>query len=320
MRFPNDSPAFGRRSSPFLASIRGCDSTDLETFLTRASALREGGNGPRRGGLQVNLFFEASTRTRTSFEVAGRRLGLEVVNLEVGSSSVSKGESLADTIRTVDAMRPDAIVVRHSRAGAPEVVAANTGASVINAGDGAREHPTQAILDAMTLMDRFGAASLADLSGLSIAIVGDIAHSRVARSNLSLWTLAGANIRLVGPRAFVPPGFAEAGWQVHHDLESGLSGVQVVYLLRVQLERQHSQMYPSMHEYHRQFGLTRCRLDRLARDAAVMHPGPVNRGVEVSEDLMTDERCLIQQQVANGVWARMAVLDTLLDKREKASR
>jgi aspartate carbamoyltransferase catalytic subunit len=310
----------GLHAVPSLLSIRGCGAASLDEYLNRARSFRTGGRSPDRAGLQVNLFFEASTRTRTSFEVAGRRLGLGVVNLEVGSSSVSKGESLADTVRTIDAMQPDVVIVRHSRAGAAEVVAANTGASVINAGDGAREHPTQAVLDAMTLMDRFRSQSLADLSGVSIAVVGDIAHSRVARSNLALWTLAGARVRLVGPRAFLPSGFAESGWDVHHELESGLTGAQVVYLLRVQLERQHGQLYPSMGEYHRRFGLTRERLDRLAPEAVIMHPGPVNRGVEISSDLLADERCLIQDQVANGVWARMAVLDSLLDQREKARR
>jgi len=312
--------AKGRQPAPSFTSIRGCESDALDSILQLARKIRAGGVGHSRRGLQVNLFFEASTRTRTSFEVAGRRLGLDVVNLEVASSSVSKGESLADTVRTIDAIGPDVIVVRHSRAGAPEVVAANSAASVINAGDGAREHPTQAVLDAMTLMDRFQFDSVADLRGLSIAVVGDIAHSRVARSNLSLWSLAGANIRLVGPRAFLPPGFAEAGWDVHHDLETGLRGTDVVYLLRVQLERQHGQMYPSMGEYHRRYGLTKHRLERFAPDALVMHPGPVNRGVEIADELMTDDRCLIQDQVTNGVWARMAVLDFLLDRLEKVSR
>ena len=171
----------------------------------------------------------------------------------------------------------------------------------------------------MTLLDSFDGESLECLSGRSVAIVGDISHSRVARSNLALWAAVGAHVRVVGPRAFLPPGFAEAGWDVYHELDSGLQGADVVYLLRVQLERQSGHVYPSMREYHRRFGLTPTRLNALAPGAAVMHPGPVNRGVEIAGELMADDRCLIQQQVANGVWARMAVLDSLLERREKAA-
>jgi len=297
--------------------MRGLKLEAVHEILSVSRGYRE--NPPSGGGvagLMLNLFFEHSTRTRTSFEVAAKRLGLDVVNFDLAASSVSKGESLEDTIRTIDAMRPDFVVVRHPRAGAPEEVARYTRASVINAGDGAREHPTQALLDTLTLCDHFGFEAPAQLSGLRIALVGDIAHSRVARSNLMIWKAAGADIRLVGPRAFVPQGFAQLGWQVHHDLDSGIRDADVVYCLRVQTERQSGIVYPSVAEYHRRYGLTLGRLDSLAGRAVVMHPGPVNRGVELSGEVLTDPRCLVETQVANGVWTRMAVIKTLHESRK----
>jgi len=268
-------------------------------------------------GIVLTLFFENSTRTRTSFEIAARQLGLDTLNLDVSSSSLSKGESLTDTVRTIDLMSPDFLIIRHSRAGTSELVAAHTRASVINAGDGAREHPTQALLDAMTLCERFAHSRLEDLRGLRIAVIGDVAHSRVARSNLALWSLAGADIRLVGPQVFVPDGFRELGYSVCRDLRSGLEAADVVYALRVQTERQHGVMYPSFQEYRRHFGLTLERLDRHCPNAVVLHPGPVNRGVEMDSAVLDDSRCLVEQQVANGVWMRMAVLSVLDQQRRE---
>lgn len=301
-----------------LISVRGLSRAGVDVLLGSARAMRDDGLRPELTGTQVNLFFEASTRTRNSFEIAGQRLGLSVVNMEVASSSLSKGESLEDTVRTIDAMAPDFLVVRHSRAGAPDEVARWTRGAVINAGDGAREHPTQALLDCLTLCDRFGARSIDGLSGLTIALIGDVAHSRVARSNLALWSMAGAKVRLVGPRAFVPEGFEELGLDVHRDLESGIAGVDVVYALRIQAERQHGTVYPSLGEYYTRYGLTIERMDRWAPGAVVMHPGPVNRGVDLAADLVREPRSLVEKQVENGVWIRMAVLHRLHEARKEA--
>lgn len=318
---PITSPLDPESSPPGLFAIRGCTQKTLNNFLHRAREIRDTlGNADRRNGFVLTLFFENSTRTRTSFEIAARRLGLDTLNLDVSSSSISKGESLRDTIRTIDMMAPDFLIIRHSRAGTSELVAAHTRASVVNAGDGAREHPTQALLDAMTLCDRFGHNRLGDLNGLRIALIGDVAHSRVARSNLALWSLAGADIRLVGPQVFVPDGFRDLGHSVSRDLQSGLEGVDVAYTLRVQTERQHGVMYPSMQEYRRHFGLTLERLDRYCPNAVVLHPGPVNRGVEMDSAVLDDERCLVEHQVANGVWMRMAVLSVLDDARRELRR
>ncbi len=303
-----------------LLSIRGLSTAAIDEILASARDYRQGAGHSGLAGTQVNLFFEASTRTRMSFEIAGKRLGLSVVNMEVASSSLSKGESLEDTVRTIEAMAPDFLVVRHSRSGAPDEVARWTRGAVINAGDGAREHPTQALLDSLTLCDRFGAKSIDGLKDLQISLVGDVAHSRVARSNLVVWSMAGARVRLVGPQAFVPRGFEELGWEVHRELRSGIAGSDVVYALRIQTERQHGTVYPSLGEYFRRYGLTTERLDRWAPGAVVMHPGPVNRGVDLSADLLGDSRSLVEKQVENGVWVRMAVLHRLHDARKGVRR
>lgn len=303
---------------PCLFGLRGTDCPYVNRYIERANLNRDiGEQAPSSNGLVFTLFFEHSTRTRSSFEVAARRLGMDVVNLDVASSSLSKGESLEDTVRTIDAMGPDFIVVRHSRAGAPETVAASTGASVVNAGDGSREHPTQGLLDTMTICDHFGFHSVEQLKGLRIALVGDVNHSRVARSNLAIWRAAGAEVRLVGPQAFVPSGFEDLGYGVCRGIESGLDGVDVVYCLRVQTERQSGVIYPSLGEYHRHYGVTLERLDRLCPNAVVMHPGPVNRGVELTGEVMRDPRCLVERQVANGVWIRMAVFNVLAEARRE---
>jgi len=304
--------------APGLFSLRDTECPLVDRYMRRARAYRDGGVSVTRfSGLVFTLFFEHSTRTRSSFEVAGRRLGLEVINLDVASSSLSKGESLEDTVRTISAMGPDFIVVRHNRAGAPETVAAHTSASVINAGDGAREHPTQGLLDALTICDHFGFDSVNQLRELRIAVIGDVSHSRVARSNLALWRAAGAHVRLVGPQALVPSGFEDLGYGVHRDIGEGLCGVDVVYCLRVQTERQSGVIYPSFGEYHRQYGVTISRLNRHCPGAVVMHPGPVNRGVELTGEVLRDSRCLVERQVANGVWMRMAVFNLLAEARRE---
>lgn len=309
---------------PHLIGIEPLERTQIEAVLARAAEMKrawasQGPAGvPRLGGVLVNAFFENSTRTRTSFEVAATRLGAAVVNFDVGSSSVKKGESLLDTARTIDAMEPRWLVVRHASAGVPAMLAEVVRASVINAGDGAHAHPTQALLDALTLTEKFGG-----VRGLRIAIVGDILHSRVARSNLWCLGKLGASVVLVGPRALCPDGLAGFGGfdvRVAHTLEEGLPGVDAVMLLRIQHERMKKGLFPSVGEYQRMYGLTSERLTALAPRAMVMHPGPFNRGVEISGDLADGERSLILHQVANGVPTRMAVLAMLAEGRGEGRR
>jgi aspartate carbamoyltransferase catalytic subunit len=260
-----------------------------------------------RGKTVVSLFYEDSTRTRLSFEAAAKRLSADTMTFAVGSSSVSKGESLRDTIETISAMGIDAIVVRHKSAGVPWRVADWTSATVINAGDGWHEHPTQALLDAYTIRSRRGS-----LDGLRVVIVGDIKHSRVARSDVLAFTALGASITLVAPRTLLPPSLE--GWPVavSHDLDAMLAGADVAYLLRLQRERMSEALIPSLREYRAGYGLTVERLGRLAKDALVMHPGPMNRGVEIDAEAARDERSVITDQVTNGVAVRMAVLYLLL--------
>ncbi len=260
-----------------------------------------------RGKTVVSLFYEESTRTRLSFETAARRLSADVMNFSVAGSSVSKGESLRDTVQTIDAMGVDALVVRHSSAGVPWQIASWVDASVINAGDGWHEHPTQALLDCYTIRSRTGT-----LDGLRIAVVGDVKHSRVARSNVWAFTMLGAEVTLVAPPTLLPPSLD--GWpvSVSHDLDAVLPKCDVVYLLRMQSERQTEALLPSLREYTARYGLTRSRADLLADDALVMHPGPMNRGVEIAADVAELPCSLITRQVANGVAVRMAVLFLLL--------
>ncbi len=261
-----------------------------------------------RGRTVVSLFYEESTRTRLSFETAARRLSADVMNFSVSASSVKKGESLRDTVQTIEAMGVDALVVRHSSAGVPWQVASWVGCSVINAGDGWHEHPTQALLDCFTIRRRLGT-----LSGLRIAIVGDVKHSRVARSNVLAFTLLGADVTLVAPPTLLPPSLD--GWPVavSTDLDAVLPKADVVYLLRMQAERQNEALLPSLREYTARYGLTRDRARLLTDDAVVMHPGPINRGVEIAADVADNlSRSVITRQVANGVAVRMAVLFLLL--------
>jgi len=260
-----------------------------------------------RGKTVVSLFYEESTRTRLSFELAAKRLSADTMNFAVSSSAVKKGESLRDTCQTIEAMGVDALVVRHSSAGVPWQVASWVGCTVINAGDGWHEHPTQALLDCYTI--RAGRGSL---EGLRIAVVGDVKHSRVARSGILAFTLLGAEVTVVAPPTLLPPSLD--GWpvEVSHDLDGVLPKVDVVYLLRMQAERQREALLPSLREYTARYGLTRDRVRLLPDDALVMHPGPINRGVEIAADVADTERSLITRQVANGVAVRMAVLFLLL--------
>jgi aspartate carbamoyltransferase catalytic subunit len=258
-----------------------------------------------KGLTQFNVFFENSTRTLFSFEVAGKRLGATVANFHVAGSSVHKGESLIDTALTLDAMQPDVMVIRHSETGAPADVAAVVGCAVINAGDGTGEHPTQALLDALTMRRRKGR-----LEGLKVAICGDIRHSRVAGSNMHLLPKLGVELRVVGPAALLPDD--TGAFPAFTDLDEGIAGADVVMMLRIQRERMESAEFDSVADFHARYGLTRQRLKRAAPDAIVMHPGPMNRGVEITSDVADDpQRSAILEQVEMGVAVRMAVLDVL---------
>ena len=259
-----------------------------------------------RGKTIINLFFEASTRTRTSFELAAKRLSADAVNISVSSSSVSKGETLLDTAMNLDAMAPDCIVVRHSSAGVPHQLAKVSKAAIVNAGDGANEHPTQALLDAMTIREH-----KKQIAGLEVAIVGDILHSRVARSNIHLLTKMGAKVRVAGPGTLVPNEFqflVENDLEVCPHVEDAIAGADVVMILRIQRERQDAAYFPSLREYSIHYGLTNERLDLAKKDAIVLHPGPMNRGIEIASEVADSSRSLILDQVKYGVAVRMAVL------------
>ncbi len=263
-----------------------------------------------RGRTQINLFFEASTRTQSSFELAGKRLGADVMNMSVASSSVKKGETLIDTAMTLNAMQPDLLVVRHQSAGAVELLANKVGCSVINAGDGAHEHPTQALLDALTIQRSKGS-----LPGLIVAICGDILHSRVARSNIMLLNAMGVLVRVVGPSTLLPAGIEKLGVEVHRDMKSGLKDADVVMMLRLQRERMAGALIPSVREYFKFYGLDREKLKYAKPDALVMHPGPMNRGVEIASEIADGPQSVIEAQVEMGVATRMAVIETLMENR-----
>ena len=294
-------------------TTRGVPRRDLEEILDLADEFNEVLARPipkvpaLQGKLVANLFFENSTRTRLSFERATRALSADVMSFSVGSSSVAKGESLKDTALTVEALGADLMVVRHKATGAPWRIAAWTDCPVVNAGDGAHQHPTQAMLDALTLRQRFGR-----LDGLRVAIVGDIRHSRVARSNVFAFTTLGARVVLVAPRTLQP--VVTEGWpaETADDLDEVLGEVDVVYLLRIQAERGGLSLFPSLPEYVSRYGMTRERFARLSPEAVVLHPGPMNRGVEIADAVVAHPRSLILNQVANGVAVRMAVLFRLL--------
>ena len=260
-----------------------------------------------RGRTLINLFFENSTRTQSSFELAGKRMGADVVNMAVKSSAMAKGETLIDTAATLNAMSPDLLVVRHASSGAAALLARKVSCSVINAGDGQHEHPTQALLDAFTIRREKG-----PIEGLTIAICGDIAHSRVARSNVRLLTLLGARVRLIGPPTLVPASAARWGVEISHDMRQGLEGCDVIMMLRLQLERMQGGLIPSQREFFWFYGLDEDKLRLAKADALVMHPGPMNRGIEIDSRVADDPRVsLIEKQVRNGVAMRMAVLEAL---------
>jgi aspartate carbamoyltransferase catalytic subunit len=260
-----------------------------------------------KGRTLINLFFEDSTRTRTSFELAGKRLGADIVNMSVSTSSVNKGETLLDTAATLNAMQTDLLVVRHGVSGAPALLAQKVDAAVINAGDGTHEHPTQALLDALTIRRRKGR-----LEGLTVAICGDVLHSRVARSNIHLLLAMNSRVRVVGPPTLIPAEAARLGVEVHHDMKSGLADADVVMMLRLQKERMTGGLVPSAREFFRFYGLDAEKLAYAKPDAIVMHPGPMNRGVEIDSAVADDPlRSVIGEQVEMGVAVRMAVLDTL---------
>lgn len=259
-----------------------------------------------RGRTQINLFFEASTRTQSSFELAGKRLGADVMNMSVSSSSVKKGETLIDTAATLNAMRPDLLVVRHHAAGAVHLLARKIGCSVVNAGDGPHEHPTQALLDALTIRRHKG-----KIARLTVAICGDILHSRVARSNIILLNALGARVRVVAPSTLLPSGIEKMGVEVFRDMHEGLKNADIVMMLRLQRERMSGSFVPSTREYYRYYGLDADKLSAAKDDALVMHPGPMNRGVEIDPSVADGPQSLITEQVEMGVAVRMAVLEAL---------
>jgi aspartate carbamoyltransferase catalytic subunit len=259
-----------------------------------------------RGRTQINLFFEASTRTQSSFEIAGKRLGADVMNMSVASSSVKKGETLIDTAITLNAMHPDLLVVRHHASGAVALLAQKVDCAVVNAGDGSHEHPTQALLDALTIRRNKGR-----VEHLVVAICGDILHSRVARSNIILLTTLGARVRVVAPATLLPSGIERFGVEVARDMREGLSGADIVMMLRLQRERMNGSFVPSVQEYFHYYGLDQAKLRYAKRDALVMHPGPMNRGVEIDSAVADGAQSLIREQVEMGVAVRMAVLEAL---------
>jgi aspartate carbamoyltransferase catalytic subunit len=295
-----------------LLGIEGLSPLDIAYLLDAAedaitvSLMVEKKKATLRGRTQINLFFEASTRTQSSFELAGKRLGADVMNMAVASSSVKKGETLIDTAMTLNAVRPDLLVVRHHAAGAVALLAQQVECSVINAGDGAHEHPTQALLDALTIRRHKGR-----LAGLVVAICGDVAHSRVARSNILLLNAMGAQVRVVAPSTLLPSGIGRLGVAVHTRMEDGLADADVVMMLRLQRERMNAAYVPSVREYFRFFGLDQAKLAYARADAIVMHPGPMNRGVEIDPLVADGVQSVIREQVEMGVAVRMAVLEAL---------
>jgi aspartate carbamoyltransferase catalytic subunit len=309
MANPAKEPAFPHRH---LLGIEGLSAQDISFLLDLADAAIEVSRqvekkrSTLRGRTLINLFFEASTRTQSSFELAGKRLGADVMNMSVATSSVKKGETLIDTAMTLNAMRPDIIVVRHAQAGAVHLLAKKVDCAVVNAGDGAHEHPTQALLDALTIRRNKGG-----IEGLTVVICGDILHSRVARSNILLLSALGARVRVAGPSTLLPPGIERNRVDVFRDMRAGLDGADIVMMLRLQRERMQGGYIPSAKEYFRFFGLDEAKLCYAKPDALVMHPGPLNRGVEIDSAVADGPRSLIREQVEMGVAVRIAVLEAL---------
>lgn len=303
-------PVFPHRH---LLGIEGLSPAEINHLLDLSDRYVELNRGPDktndslRGRTIVNLFFENSTRTRTSFELAAKRLGANVINMQVNASSVSKGETLIDTAVTLNAMHPDVLAVRHPDSGAVKLLADKVNCAVINGGDGSHEHPTQALLDALTIRRRRG-----QLSGLLVAICGDVLHSRVARSNFHLLLTMGAQVRIIAPFTLIPSAVERMGVEVFTDMTAGLKDVDIVMMLRVQNERMSGSFIPSVREYFRFFGLDQAKLKQAKPDALIMHPGPMNRGTEIDSDVADDfERSVIREQVELGVAVRMAVLEVL---------
>jgi aspartate carbamoyltransferase catalytic subunit len=293
-----------------LLSMRELDAAEITLLVDTAASLEEIASREikkvpaLRGKTIVNLFYESSTRTRTSFEIAGKWLSADVINFSAGGSSVTKGESLIDTARNIEAMSPDVVVVRHSSSGAAELLARSLRCSIVNAGDGCHEHPTQALLDLLTIREKKG-----HFEGLQVAIVGDVAHSRVARSNIHAMRKLGMTVTVAGPPTLIPPFVGELGVKVSHRLEDAIRDVDVIMMLRLQHERMTGGLIPSLREYSRYWGLTLDRLAAHARpDVLIMHPGPVNRGVELSPEVADGPYSVILDQVAKGVAVRMGVL------------
>jgi aspartate carbamoyltransferase catalytic subunit len=292
-----------------LLGLEGMKREDIQLILDAAVSFREVLERPIKkvpplqGKTVANLFFENSTRTRLSFELAERRLSADVLGFAASGSSVSKGETLKDTARNIEAMKIDMVVIRHSAAGAPHYLSRVIGSNVINAGDGAHEHPTQGLLDMYTIREKLGR-----LEGLHVCILGDISHSRVARSNIFGLLTMGATVSVCGPATMMPRGIESLGVQVYHHIDEVLPRVDVLNVLRIQLERDAGRLLPSIREYHNFYGITRQRLERAGREITIMHPGPINRDVEISADVADGEHSVILQQVLNGVAIRMAVL------------
>ena len=310
-----NSPVYSYRH---LLSIEGLSRFDIEKLLDLADEYVETNrqadkkHAILRGRTLINMFFENSTRTRTSFELAGKRLGGDVINMSVSSSSIKKGETLIDTAMTLNAMHPDVLVVRHADSGSVHLLAEKVNCSVINAGDGSHEHPTQALLDALAIRRRLGRG----LEGLIVAICGDIAHSRVARSNIHLLSIMGARVRAVAPPTLIPEGLERLGVEVHHNMSSGRKDADIIMMLRLQTERMKGSYVPSIREYYELYGLNSNKLKMAKPDALIMHPGPMNRGVEIDSELADDiDRSLIREQVEMGVAVRMACLQALVDNQ-----
>jgi aspartate carbamoyltransferase catalytic subunit len=302
-------PAAQQLRSRHLLGIADLDAGEIALILDTAEAMKEiGGRAIKkvptlRGRTVVNLFFEPSTRTRTSFEIAEKRLSADTLSIATATSSVTKGETLVDTVRNIEAMAPDMIVMRHGSSGAPHLLSRICQSAIINAGDGMHEHPTQALLDAFTIREH-----KRRLSGLKVAIVGDLLHSRVLRSNVRLLKKMNAEIAVCGPATLIPPGIDRLGAKPTTSVDEAVEGADVVMLLRIQHERMHGHFFPSVREYFTLFGMTKERLRRAAPDAIVMHPGPMNRGVEIDSEVADGASSVILEQVANGVAVRMAVL------------
>ena len=303
------APATTALRSRHLLGIDGMEASEIMLILDTAEAMKEIGARaikkvpPLRGRTVVNLFFEPSTRTRTSFEVAEKRLSADTLSIATATSSVTKGESLIDTVRNLEAMDPDMIVIRHASSGAPHLLARMCRSSIVNAGDGMHEHPTQALLDAFTIRTH-----KKRLAGLKVAIIGDLMHSRVLRSNILLLKTVGADVWACGPATLIPVGLDRLGVHVTTSIDDAVEDADVVMMLRIQQERMHGHFFPSLREYFSLFGLTRERLRRAKDDAIVMHPGPMNRGVEIDSEVADGPGSVILEQVSNGVAVRMAVL------------